>query len=132
MPALDRTRALYADLAKALGTDSLPPDNNNAIQLTIGEQSLVLMGEDDITMLIVAPVAELPRTLDYGVVLWLLSRNLYNSDISPFTAACDASGNVLLWARIALEGQTGETLAGLLDAVAGEAERTFKELTGEG
>ena len=131
MPVLDRTRALYADLAKALGTDSLPPDNNGAIQLTIGEQNVILMGQDDVTIMVVAPVGELPRELEYGAMLWLVRRNLYDSDIAPFTAACDAAGTVILWARIDIEGQTGETLATLLDAVAEEAARTFAELTGE-
>jgi len=131
VPVLDRTRALYADLAKALGTDSLPPDNNGAIQLTIGEQTVILMGGDDVTVMVVAPVAELPRELEYGAALWLLKRNFYDSDIAPFVAACDAAGTVILWARIPIEGQTGETLATLLDAVAEEAGRTFAELTGE-
>jgi hypothetical protein len=130
VPVLDRTRALYADLAKALGTDSLPPDNNGAIQLTIGEQTVILMGQDDITIMVVAPVAELPREPEYGTMLWLLRRNLYDSDIAPFTAACDAAGTVILWARIEIEGQTGETLAALLDAVAAEAALTFNELAG--
>jgi hypothetical protein len=131
LPVLKRTRALFADLAKALGTDFLPPDNNGAIQLTIGEQNVIVMGQDDINIMVVAPVTELPRAPDYGTMLWLLRRNLYNSDIAPFVAACDAAGTVILWARIGIEGQTGETLATLLDAVAAEAALTFTELAGE-
>ena len=131
MPTLDRTRALFADLAKALGTDTLPPDNNGAVQLSIGDQSVILMGQDDVTIMVVAPIAALPRELEYGAMLWLLRRNLYNSDIAPFTAACDAAGQVILWARIDIEGQTGESLAGLIDALATEATLTFSELTGE-
>ncbi len=129
---LEQTRALYAALAKALGVASLPQDNDGAVALTVGEDSQVLMyGEDDTTILIVAPVAELPRRTDHGTVLWLLRRNFYDSDLAPFCVAADTGGHVVLWGRIPVAGMTGELLASLLDQLGTEARRTREELGGD-
>ncbi len=129
---LEQTRALYAALAKALGVASLPQDNDGAVALTIGEDSPVLMyGEDDTTILIVAPVASLPRQIDHGTVLWLLRRNFYDSDLAPFCVAADSAGHVVLWGRIPVAGMTGELLASLLDQLGAEARRARDELGGE-
>ena len=126
---LEHTRALYADLAKTLGAAALPPDANGGIQLTIGEDTnVILFGENDVTLLVVAPVAALPRQPEYGVMLWLLRRNLYDSDMAPFQVACDEGGNLILWGRVPVEGMTGTALAGLLDAVAIESRRIRGEV----
>lgn len=129
---LEQTRALYAALAQALGVDSLPPDNDGAVALTIGDFSQVLIyGTDDATLLIVAPVARLPRRPDHGTILWLLRRNFYDSDLAPFCVAADAAGHVVLWGRVPVEGMTGELLASLIDRLGTEAGRARAELAGE-
>lgn len=133
MPTLDHTRALYADLAKALGVAELQPDANGGIQLSIGEDTtVVLFGQDDTQLLIVVPIVALPREPDYAVVAWLLRRNFYDSDLLPFRIAADKHANLVLWGRVPLPGLTGARLAGLLDVVAGEVGRIRAEVSGEG
>ena len=115
---------LYADLATVLGTGPLQPDGNGGIQLAIGEDIQVTMfAEQDITLLLVIPIAPLPRAADYATTTWLLAQNLYTSSLAPFRVACDERGTVLIWGRIPLADLTGETLATLIDAVATEATR---------
>ncbi len=129
---LEQTRALYAALAQALEVDSLPADDDGAVALTIGEESQVLIyGTDDVTLLIVAPVAPLPPRPDHGTMLWLLRQNFYDSDLAPFCAAADAAGHVVLWGRVPVAGMTGELLASLLDRLGTEAGRARAELAGE-
>lgn len=125
----DRSRALYAELAAALGIGELPADNNGGVQLTIGEDTNVaLFAEHDRTLLIVVPLAPLPRRIDYALTFWLLRQNLYTSDLAPFTLACDAAGTLALWGRVPLSDLTGTTLAALIDAVAAEARRIRAEI----
>ncbi len=121
---LELTRALFAELATALGIPALTPDANGGIQLTIGaDTNVVLFGENDITLLLVAPVAALPRAPDYGTMAWLFGRNFYTSDLAPFRIACDEAGTLVIWGRIPVDGLSGTQLAGLVDAVASEAGR---------
>ncbi|MCA8977500.1 MAG: CesT family type III secretion system chaperone [Planctomycetes bacterium] len=129
MTSLEHTRALYADLAKELGVPALQPDANGGIQLTIGEDiTVVLYGENDERLLVVVPVAELPRSPDHGVVAWVLRRNLYDSDLAPFCIAADDDANLILWGRVPIANLTGARLAGMLDAVAAEAIRIRDEV----
>ncbi|HEY8289471.1 MAG TPA: CesT family type III secretion system chaperone [Acetobacteraceae bacterium] len=126
---LERTRALYAELAAALGVDELPADDNGGVQLTIGDDiTVVLFAEFDRTLLIVLPLAALPEQAGYTLAFWLLRQNLYTSDIAPFTLACDAAGTLVLWGRMPVSELTGATLAGLIDAVAVEARRIRGEI----
>ena len=120
----ERTRALYAELAAALGLEALPADENGGVQLTVGgDSSVVLFGETAFNLMIVAPIAPLPQTPDYGTMLWLLGRNMYTSDLAPFRIACDEGGTLILWGRVPIEGMTGTALAGLVDTLGGEARR---------
>jgi hypothetical protein len=112
---LERARALFADLAAALGIDALPADNNGGVQLTIGEDTHVA--------LFAVPLGPLPPAAGYTLAFWLLRQNLYTSDLAPFTLACDEAGTLLLWGRVPLPELTGATLATLVDAVAAEARR---------
>ena len=124
-----RTQALYADLVKSLGIAVLPADNNGSMQLAVGETStVVLFAENDETVLVVSPVAALPKQPDYGVTLWLMRRNFYDSPIEPFRVACDTEGNIILWGRLPVAGLTGAALAALIDAVATEADRIRGEV----
>jgi hypothetical protein len=132
MTTLARTRALYAELAKELGVASLPIDANGGVQLSVGDDITVVMyGEDDSTLLVVVPIAPLPRQPEYGVMAWLLRRNLYDSELSPFCIATDANGTLVLWGRIPVPGLAGAALAGMLDALATEAVRIRVEVEGE-
>jgi hypothetical protein len=118
-----RTQSLYAALAKTLGVGALPADDNGGVQLSIGNNSTVtLFAEDEFTLMLVSPVMPLPKSLDYGTTLWLLRRNFYDSPIAPFRVSCDTAGSIIIWGRVPIEGMTGETLAGLLDALAAEAD----------
>jgi hypothetical protein len=118
-----RTQALYAALAKTLGVPTLPADDNGGIQLSVGENSTVtLFAEDEFTLMLVSPVVSLPKKVDYGTALWLLRRNFYDSPITPFRVSCDTAGSIVVWGRVPTDGMTGESLAGLIDALAAEAD----------
>ncbi len=124
-----RTQALYTALAKTLRVAALPADDAGAVQLTVGENSIVnLFAEDEFTLMLVSPVASLPKKIDYGTSLWLLRRNFYDSPIAPFRVSCDTAGSIVVWGRIPIDGMTGEALAGLIDAVAAEADLIRQEI----
>lgn len=124
-----RTEALYKDLAKALGVDSLPADQNGGVQLTVGDHSsIVLFAEDEFTVLMVSPVTTLPKGINYGTMLWLLRRNFYDSPIAPFRVSCDKAGSIVLWGRVPVDGMTGEQLAKLIDALAAEGDLIREEV----
>jgi len=118
-----RTQSLYAALAKTLGVGALPADDHGGVQLSIGNNSTVtLFAEDEFTLMLVSPVMPLPKNVDSGTTLWLLRRNFYDSPIAPFRVSCDTAGSIIIWGRVPVEGMTGESLAGLLDALAAEAD----------
>jgi Tir chaperone protein (CesT) family len=125
------TLALFAELAKELGLPELEPDASGGVQLTVGGQNAVyLWGQSDGFVLIAAPAAALPKEPDYAVVQWLLHRNFYDSKLAPFRIATDAGGTIVLWGRVPVDGLTGKALAGLVDAVAGEARVIRDEVQG--
>jgi hypothetical protein len=68
------------------------------------------------------------KKIDYGATLWLLRRNFYDSPIAPFRVSCDTAGSIVVWGRVPIEGMTGETLAGLIDALAAEADLIREEV----
>jgi hypothetical protein len=118
-----RTQSLYAALAKTLGVDALPADENGGIQISIGDNSTVtLFAEDEFTLMLVSPVMALPKDMDYGTTLWLLRRNFYDSPIAPFRVSCDTAGSIVVWGRVPVESMTGEALAKLLQALGAEAD----------
>lgn len=123
--------ALFAGLAVALGVDALPRDNNGGIRLTIGDDAtVILFAEGERSILAVSPIAAMPRVPEYGVMVWLLRRNLYDSDLAPFQIGCDAGGNLILWGRVPVAGMTGAALAGLVDAVGSESGRIRAAIEG--
>lgn len=125
----ERTQALYDDLAKTLGVDVPPADQNGGIQLSVGDNStVVLFAEDEFALMLVSPVTALPKQMDYGTALWLLRRNFYDSPIAPFRVSCDVAGNIVVWGRVPVEGMTGKQLASLLDALASEADFIREEV----
>ncbi len=122
MSTLQKTKALFDQLAKELGVAALPIDSNGGVQLTVGESTTVVMyGESDLSLLIVAPIAALPREPEYGLMAWLFRKNLYDSNLAPFRIATDANANLLLWGRVPLTDLTGASLAGLIDSLASES-----------
>jgi hypothetical protein len=121
--------ALLASLAEATGAGTPPAGADGGVQFTVGgDTNIVLFGEDPDTLLLAAPVVELPKTADYGVALWLLRQDFYDSAIAPFRLGCDQAGTLVLWGRMPVEGMTGEQLAKVLDAMATEADRIRGEL----
>jgi hypothetical protein len=115
-------QALYIQLAKALGVASVPGDARGIVQLNVGDDGrVVLVPEDAYTLMLLSPVAALPKTLDRGTLLWLMRRNFHDSPIAPFRIGCDSAGSLVVWGRMPIEGMSGTQLAGLLDAVAAEA-----------
>ena len=115
-------RGLYTQLAKALGMAEVPADANGIVQLTVGEDGrVVLVPEDASTLMLLAPVGELPDGADRGTLLWLMRRNFHDSPLAPFRIGCDKAGTLVVWGRMPLEGLSGEQLAGLIDAVTAEA-----------
>ena len=130
----ESTRRLYDELAKALGLDTLEADAHGSLQLNIGDNaSVVMFAESEASLMILSAVMPLPHKLDYGTVLWLLRRNFHDSPIAPFTVACDKAGSIVVWGRVPVAGLSGETLAGLLDALGAETDLIREELaTDEG
>jgi hypothetical protein len=127
-------KALYTQLAKALGAAEVPADANGIVQLTVGEDGrVVLVPEDASTLMLLAPVGELPDGADRGTLLWLMRRNFHDSPLAPFRIGCDKAGTLVVWGRMPLEGLSGEQLAGLIDAVTAEAALIREEVaTDEG
>jgi hypothetical protein len=122
-------QALFDQLASAIGVEALPANQDGGVQLSVGDNStVVLFGEDEATLLVVSPVASLPKDINYGTVLWLLRRNFHDSPIAPFRVACDTVGGIVVWGRIPVDGMTGERLATLLDAIATEADLIREEV----
>ena len=123
------TQDLYADLAKALGVDALSPDAQGSLQLSVGENStVILFAEDEQSVMLVCPVMALPTQIDYGRVLWLLRRNFYDSPLAPFRIGCDTAGSLVIWGRVPVAGLSGSELAGLIDALATEADKIREEV----
>jgi hypothetical protein len=123
------TKTLYAQLAKALGVAEIPTDAQGIVQLTVGDDStLVLVPEDAQSLMVMSPVAALPPTMDRGTLLWLMRRNFHDSPLSPFRIGCDTAGSLVVWGRLPVDGMSGEQLAGLLDAVAAEAALIREEI----
>ena len=125
----DSIQALYDQLAKTLGAESVPADANGIVQLDVGEASRVMMiPEDADILMLMSPVCEMPAQLDRGRAQWLLQRNFHNSPLMPFRVACDSVGTVTIWGRVPVAGLTGEALAALIDGVAGQADLIREEL----
>jgi Tir chaperone family protein CesT len=115
-------QALYAQLAKALGVPTVPADAQGIVQLNVGDEGrVVLVPEDAYTLMLLSPVAALPKSIDRGTLLWLMRRNFHDSPLAPFRIGCDNAGSLVVWGRMPIEGMTGEQLAGLMDALAAEA-----------
>lgn len=132
MTALVRTRALIADLATAIGLPSLPPDDSGGFHLTIGKATdIFIYGGDDVTILIVAPVAPLPLEPEYGLVVYLLRNNLFDSDVAPFQIAVDDGGALIFWGRMTIADFNGASLAALIDRVATRVEEIRDEVAGD-
>lgn len=116
---LDHTRSLIAELATALGLPALPPEANGGFQLTIGGTTTVLIyGGDDATILVIVPLGPLPRRPDYGLVVYLLHSNMFNSDLTPFQVAVDEAGGLIVWGRLRIADFAGERLARLVGTLA--------------
>jgi hypothetical protein len=130
----ESTRRLYGELAKALGLDTLDADESGSLQLNIGDTaSVVMFAESETSLMLLSAVMPLPKALDYGTLLWLMRRNFHDSPIAPFTVACDKAGTLVVWGRVPVDKLDGEKLAGLIDALASEADLIRDELaTDEG
>ena len=123
------TATLYADLAQHLGVGELPADDKGSVELTLGEDTTVMLfAEDERSLMLAAPVMPLPAELDYGLTLWLLRRNFHDSPLAPFRVACDAAGILVLWGRVPIDGMSGASLVGLIEAVAAQSELVREEL----
>jgi hypothetical protein len=125
-------QALYSQLAKALGVATVPADAQGIVQLDVGDGGrVVLVPEDAHTLMLLSPVAALPKALDGGTLLWLMRRNFHDSPIAPFRIGCDSAGNLVVWGRLPIEGMSGAQLAGLIDALAAEAALIREEVATE-
>ena len=127
-------QALYTQLATALGVEAIPADAQGIVQLDVGDDGrVVLVPEDAYSLMLMSPVAALPKAMDQGTLLWLMRRNFHDSPIAPFRIGCDSAGSVVVWGRVPMDGMSGEQLAGLLDALAAEAALIREEIaTDEG
>jgi len=133
MTAFVRTRALMAELAAAMGLAELPPDDSGGYHLTIGKKTDIFIygGGGDETILVIAPVAPLPLEPEYGLVVYLLRNNLFDSDAAPFQIAVDDGGGLIFWGRLKIADFTGALLASVIDLVAERVEEIRAEIAGE-
>jgi hypothetical protein len=116
--ALDAMQALMTDLGKAMGLSDFPPAGDDGYELTIGDDiDLYLYAPTDDTVIVVAPVAEMPAEPGFGLVQYLLRKNLFDSDTRPFVTATDEGGNIVFWGQVPIASLTGESLAALLQTV---------------
>lgn len=130
--ALTKTRVLMGELVAAMNLPGLPPDDNGGYQVTIGDDAQVMIfGSDDENLLVVAPIGPLPADIGYAETVYLLRLNMIDGEIAPFQVGLDESGNLLLWARIAIEQVSGESLASGLDAIADKVREIRNDLAGE-
>ncbi|HLY57339.1 MAG TPA: CesT family type III secretion system chaperone [Stellaceae bacterium] len=128
----EKSKALIAGLAAALGIPGLPPDATGGIRLTVGEATDVyLYAGDDDALLIVAPVGPMPRTPEYGLAVYLLRANMFDSDLAPFHIGIDQAGTLVMWGRAPVADFDGPKLAALVDAVAERVEDIRVEVMGE-
>ncbi len=122
-------QALYTQLAKALGVESVPADARGIVQLDVGDEGrIVIVPEDAYTLMLMSPVARLPATMDEGTLLWLMRRNFHDSPLAPFRIGCDSAGSLVVWGRMPMDGLTGEQLVGLIDAIGAEATLIREEI----
>lgn len=129
MVALDRTRALMAELASVIGLQDLPQDPTGGYRLVVaGETEILVYGGDDVTLLLVAALAPLPTATTYPLANYLLRINMFNAPNMPFTTAVDEGGAVILWGRVAIADFDGTTLARLVDNLADFASEIRNEL----
>lgn len=129
MPGLEKTKALIGEFAAALGLGALPPDDDGGYQVTVGEDTDVMIyGGDDETVLVVAPITQLPRNPEYGTVVYLLRNNMFNSPIMPFQVAVDDEGGLILWARLRIAELNGKSLASVVKGLAEQVEEMRGEL----
>jgi len=132
VPKLDKTRALIAGLASAIGLPSLSSGDDGGYQLTVGEDTDVLIyGGDNETILVVAPIADLPLQPDYGLTVYLLGNNMFDSPLLPFHVAIDDGGGLILWSRLPIERLNGESLASVMNGLAQQVKMMREELQGE-
>ncbi len=125
----ESSKRLFDQYAEMLGLASLPVEPSGFVQLAVGDSATVLLyPESEESLLVVTPVAGLPRKLEYGLVRWMLERNFYDSKLAPFRLACDGSGSIVVWGRVPVEELSAEGLAQLINAVVDESEIIREEL----
>jgi hypothetical protein len=121
MPTRARTQALLEDLGRVLGLASAPRDGTGGVRLTLGGAVEVSIYEDhDDALLVVCPIAAMPRTVERALALSLFQDSLFSSDCAPFVIAADETGMLLLWGRLWTDDLDGSSLASLIEAVAGK------------
>jgi hypothetical protein len=115
--------SLFKDLAASIGVGALPLDENGAATLAVGDTStVILIGETEETLLVMAPVGTLPVDIDYATVLWLLQRGFHDSPIAPFRVSCDEAATVVVWGRIPVDGMKAADLLKLAGALGDEVD----------
>jgi len=125
----DYVKALYADLAEAVGVEALTPDANGTVNIDLDTDVTVsVFAESPVAIMLAAAVLPLPQAVDYARALWLLRRNFHDSPIAPFRVACDEDGALVVWGRVPVEGLTGAQLAALIASVAEEVSLIREEL----
>lgn len=119
---------LYDELANKLNLEQLTPDSDGGIRFDINEDQIIIFDEGESSLLLIVPIAELSPDIDFGSMLWLLRRNLYDSDLEPFRLAVDEAGNLILWGRLTLESISANSLLELMKELSTEAVSLRTEL----
>ena len=115
-------RLLVVDFAKAQGIENLEPEEDGGYKITIGAAQLYFYAIDHGTLLVAAPLGELPTAPSTGLIIHLLELNMFHSPIAPFQVGLDAAGGLTLWGRIPAEGLTTEVFAGVMDQLSSRVE----------
>lgn len=126
---LEKTNALYAELAKELAVKELKPNSDGGVQLSVGKNlNVYLYGDRDEALLVVMLIAPLPQTPSHALTAWLLRKNLYDSQLLPFVIATDLDANVVVWGRVPLAQLDGSKLKTMLGKLGVEGEKLHKEI----
>jgi hypothetical protein len=124
MSDTDRTATLVAELAKLLRLPALARNEDGGFYLRVGRKAdIYIYGGDEDMILILSPVAPLPKKPEYALMLYLLGSNSFDSDAWPFLVSVDRAGMVGFWGRVRIDDLTGASLADLIQRV---ADRTVK------
>jgi hypothetical protein len=122
MTTLERSCALIAELAEAIGLPEIPRDQTGGWHLTIGgTDDAYIFGGDDHRILLIVPIAPLPAEPRFSMMNLLLRSNMFDSDFMPFQIATDDEATIIQWGYLQISDTDGRALARIIDNLVARA-----------